>query len=427
MTRRRRRAAALLTAATAAALAAGCSSTGPNASPGDLTELNLSAVEAPWLDGYKKIIAQYEAETGIQVNLTSYPFDGLMTQQANAAQIGSNAFDLFLLNEQWVGLFYDNQWVQPLNDVDPEFSWDPNLIEFDGVGRWDAETRTTSLDGEPYALPMNGNIHEFMYRADLYDQLGLEVPTSWDEVIENGERAVDQGVADAGYVLRGKIPTYDFSAVLFSYGGSWFVDEAGGDWTPAIDTDEFRAALQEFKALAEVGPPAPQTIAQAEAISLMQGGTVLQAALVTANAAPLENPEASHVAGTIGYAVMPGRTPVSGTWALGVPTGLPDERAELAYDFLTWLTSKETMQAWADGGGVTTRSDVESERPDLQVIIESADDIRGGLRYPFTPAMLDITDPAISQYLAGNLSLDEAIHEMQDGLTDIVTDAGFLE
>ncbi|TDE11224.1 ABC transporter substrate-binding protein [Jiangella asiatica] len=427
MTRRRRRAAVLLTTLVAAAPAASCSSTGPNASPGDLTELNLSAVEAPWLGAYQDIIAEYEAETGIEVNLTSFPFDGLMTQQANAAQIGSNAFDLFLINEQWVGLFYDNQWVQPLTDVDPDFSWDPDLIEFDGVGRWDTGTRTTALDGDPYALPINGNIHEFMYRADVYQQLGLRVPTDWDEVVANAERAVADGAVDEGYVARGKTPTYDFSAVLFSYGGSWFTDEAGGDWTPAIDTDEFRAALEQFKALADVGPPAPQTIAQAEAISLMQGGTVLQSALVTANAAPLEDPNASHVAGRIGYAVLPGRTPVSGTWVLGVPTGLPEERTQLAYDFLTWLTSKDTMQAWADNGGVTTRSDVVSDRPDLRVIIESADDVRGGLRYPFTPAMLDITDPVISQYLAGSMSLDDAVHEMQDALTEVVTDAGFLE
>jgi hypothetical protein len=79
----------------------------------------------PWLGSYEEIIADYESETGVRVNLTSFPFDGLMTQQANAAQIGSNAFDLFLLNEQWVGLFYDNQWVQPLTDVEPSFSWDP--------------------------------------------------------------------------------------------------------------------------------------------------------------------------------------------------------------------------------------------------------------------------------------------------------------
>ncbi|MFC5997638.1 ABC transporter substrate-binding protein [Quadrisphaera sp. GCM10027208] len=406
-----------------------CGSDGAAESDGDgdgvaVDEIVIATAETPWLASYEEMADLYEEETGVRVTMRTFPFDGLLTQQANAAQNGSNAFDVFQLNEQWVGQFYDNQWVQPLPEVDPDFAWDPNLIEFDGVGRWDAENRTTSVDGVPYALPINGNIHEFMYRADLYDELGLEVPTTWDEVIANGEAGLAGGV-EHGYVLRGKTPTYDFSAVLFSHGGRWFAGEQDGDWTPQADTPEFRAALEQFKALAEIGPDAPQTVAQAEATSLMQGGSVLQATLVSAVAAPLEDEGASTVAGQIGYAVLPGQTPVSGTWTVGIPTGLPEERTQAAYDFITWLTSQETMQAWADAGGITTRTDVDSDRPELQVIIDSADMIRGGLRYTFTPLMLEVTDPTIGEYLAGTVSLDEAVTRIQDGLTRVVEEAGF--
>lgn len=393
----------------------------------EVTELTIPTAETPWLPSYQKIAADYEAETGVKINLTTFPMDGLLTQQGNAAQSGSNDFDVFQLNEQWVGQFYDNQWVQPLSSVNPDFEWDEGLIEFDGVGRWDSETRTTSPDGEPYSLPINGNIQLFMYRSDLYDQLGLDVPTEWDEVVANGQQARDAGVVTDGYVLRGKTPTYDFSAVLFSEGGAWFEGEADGDWTPTIDTPEMRSALEQFKELASIGPAAPQTVAQAEATSLMQGGGVLQATLVTAVAAALENTEGSQVAGKIGYDVLPGRTPVSGTWTLGIPTGLPEGRAQAAYDFITWLTSKEAMQKWAEYGGVTTRSDIDTDRPELLALVDSAGDVRAGLRYPFTPQMLEVTDPTIGEYLAGTIDLDEAVNRMQDGVTRVVEEAGFLE
>ncbi len=398
-----------------------------SASTSTVTELNIPTAETPWLASFKEVIAAYEEETGIKVNLTAFPFDGLMTQESNAAQTGSNAFDLFSINEQWTGLFYDNQWVQPLTDIDPGFAWDPELIEFDGVGRWDTDARTTSLDGEPYALPINGNIQEFIYRTDLYDQLGLTVPRTWDEAIANGQAATDAGVADLGFAVRGKTPSYDFSNLLFTYGGQWFADEAGGDWTPMADTPEFRQALETFKALADIGPDAPQTIAQAEAISLLQGGSLLQSMLVAASASSLENPEASLVAGSLGYAKTPGSTPVSGTWVMGVPVGLPADRAAAAMDFLTWLTSKDVMQQWADLGGITTRSDVETSRPELQVIVDSADDIRAGFRYPFMSAFLDVTDTTIGSYLAGDISLDETVSKIQDGLTQVVTDEGYLK
>jgi len=410
-----------------ASLALGaCSAPAPEADLPEVTELTIPTAETPWLPSYQKIAAEYEAETGVKINLTTFPMDGLLTQQANAAQSGSNAFDVFQMNEQWVGQFYDSQWVQPLADVDPEFAWDEGLIEFDGVGRWDADLRRTSADGEPYALPINGNIQLFMYRTDLYEQLDLDVPTTWEDVIDNGQAARDAGVVADGYVLRGKTPTFDFSAVLFSEGGSWFEGEADGDFTPTVDTPEMREALEKFARLAAVGPAAPQTVAQAEATSLMQGGGVLQATLVAAVAAPLENPEASLVAGKIGYATLPGGTPVSGTWTLGIPTGLPEERAQAAYEFITWLTSQATMEKWAELGGVTTRSDIETDRPELLALVDSEADIRAGLRYPFAPQMLQVTEPVIGEYLAGTIDIEEAITRMEDGLTRVVEEAGFV-
>jgi len=168
-------------------------------------------------------------------------------------------------------------------------------------------------------------------------------------------------------------------------------------------------------------------VAQAEATSLMQGGSLLQGMLVTAVAAPLEDPGASNVAGQIGYAVVPGGTPTSGTWTMGIPAGLPEERTQAAYDFLNWLTSQETMQKWADLGGITTRTDLDTDREDLQVITDSEEQIVAALRYPFTPQMLDITEPTIGQYLAGQLDLDSTIEELETGVTRVVEEAGFLQ
>jgi multiple sugar transport system substrate-binding protein len=371
------------------------------------------------------MIQQYEDQTGVKITLKTFPFDGLLTQEANAAQSGSNAFDLYQINEAWVGQFYDNKWLQPLTDVDHAFTWDPGLISFEGVGQWDSSTRSTSPSGTPYALPINGNIQEFMYRTDLYSKLNLSVPTTWDQVVSNAKAAQSAGVVENGYVARGKTPTYDFSAVLFSNGGNWYADDRHNNWTPTADTPAFRTALEQFKALADVGPKAPQTIAQAEATSLMQGGSVLQSMLVTAVSAPLENASASRVAGKIGYAETPGKTPVSGTWVAGIPAGLPADRAQAAYNFLTWLTGHDAMQTWADLGGVTTRTDITSTRPDLKVIIDSAKDVRAGMRYTFTSALLKVTDPAIGEYLAGTATLDQTVSTIQAGLHQVASDAGF--
>ncbi len=231
-----------------------------------------------------------------------------------------------------------------------------------------------------------------------------------------------------GYVLRGKTPAYDFSAVLFSEGGAWFKGEAEGDWTPTIDTPEMRSALEQFKALASIGPAAPQTVAQAEATSLMQGGGVLQATLVTAVAAALENPDASRVAGKIGYAVLPGGTPVSGTWTLGIPTGLP---AELARRRPT--TSSPGLRARrrcrsgpstaASRPARTSRRIAPNCWPWFSPLPTSAPECATRLPRSCSRSR----EPTIGEYLAGTIDLEETVTRMQADVTRVVKEAGFLQ
>lgn len=397
------------------------------ATASSVTEITVGTGQTPWLGPYQEIVALYEQETGIKVNLEILPFGGLLEAQSLAAQTGSNAFDVFQLNEQWVGLFYDNEWVQPLEEIDPNFSWDPGLIEYGGLGRWNAESRSTTEDGVPYSLPMNGNIHILVYLKSVYEELGIDIPTTWAEAEAAGKAAVAAGLVDYGFVLRGENQApFDFTAFLVAEGGSWFVDPEAGNFEPSINSPEGKRALEQFKRLADLGPDAPQTVAQAEMVALMQTGTVLQASMVVATASALEDIEASLVAGDIGYAVVPGSSPVSGAWTVAIPAGLSDERTQAGYDFITWLTGPVAMQAWVDLGGVVTRSDVVTDRPEIQRMIDSENLITPGFRYPFTPAFLSVTEPAIGRYVAGLISVDEALKEMEDKIRDIVVREGFL-
>lgn len=392
-----------------------------------VTEITVGTGQTPWLGPYQEIVKLYEQTAGVKVNLEILPFGGLLETQSLAAQTGSGDFDVFLLNEQWVGLFYDNEWVVPLEEIDPNFSWDPGLIEYGGLGRWDAESRSTTRDGVPYSLPMNGNIHILVYLKSVYEELGIDIPTTWAEAEAAGEAAVAAGLVEYGFVLRGENQApFDFSAFLVAEGGSWFADAEGGNFEPSINSPEGKRALEQFKRLADLGPDAPQTVAQAEMVALMQTGTVLQASMVVATATALEDVEASLAAGDIGYAVVPGSSPVSGAWTVAIPAGLSDERTQAGYDFITWLTGREAMQAWVDLGGVVTRSDVVTDRPEILRMIESEDFITPGFRFPFTPQFLSATEPVIGQFVAGLISADDALEQMDEKIREIVVREGFL-
>lgn len=397
----------------------GSSSGGDN----EVKELVIPTNTSPWTDSYKKIIADYEAETGVKVTLKTYPFAGLRTKQINDVQNQSHTFDLYQISEADTGYYYESGWVQNLTEVDPDFTWPENVIHFAGIGEWNAEDRITEAGATPYALPIMGIIQEFMYRKDIYKELGLDVPKTWDEVIENAKTAMDAGKIEYGYTLRLKPPSFDFTSYLHSYGGDWFTE----NWEPALDTPEARKALDTFIALAKLGPESPQTMGQAEETALMQGGTVLQANLVSSVATALEDPNLSTVTDKMGYAVLPGQTPHSGAWALAIPSGLSDARTQAAYDFLTWITSKKAQQSWTEYGGMPVRNDIESDAPQIQVLSESEEYLMAPPRYPFTSKMYETTDRYLSEVVAGQISEDEAIDAMQKELRRLAIEAGYLD
>src|SRR5690606_37151303 len=159
-------------------------------------------------------------------------------------------------------------------------------------------------------------------------------------------RAQQAGAVEFGYTPRCQ-PTpgaqsisYDFLPVFYSYGADWFAD-AGTDWTPTVNTPEAIEAATMYRELAKLGPSATKTMGQAEVIAMVQSGRTLQTHIVTAASPQFLDPEASEVADTIGFAELPagpaGQTPVSGTWTLAIPAGMPPERATAVLDFIEWL------------------------------------------------------------------------------------------
>jgi len=424
----------------------GCGGAGTGALGGgageEVTELIVPTNQSPWLDAYRTVAAQYEAESGVRITLREFPYDGLRTQMTNAIQNQNLVFDLFQLDEPWTHQFYDNDWVTPLDEVDAQFSLDPAVLTYDALPFWDAQTRTSDPNGRVMGLPLNGNVHLLIYRRDLYEQLGLQAPRTWEDAAAAGERAQQGGIARYGYATRGQASsggqsiTYDYMPVLYSYGGTWFADE-GTDWTPALDTPEALAATEMYTRLLALGPAEPQTVGQAEVIAALQSGEALQAHVVAAAAAQLEDPSASNVVGKLGYAVVPAGpigvpAPTSGTWSLCVPRGLPAERAQAAYRFIRWMLDTQQQTAFGQAGGIASRSDVlddlgSGDAVYLQAVADSMPNVRRAVRYVFAAPMLEVTERILSGIGAGVTPAPDGLAQLQEELTRVVREAGFLQ
>lgn len=408
---------------------------------GDGGTLVVPVNRSPWLPAYKALVAQYEEETGTDVELREFPYEEMRTQQINDIQNGTQTFDIFQLDEPYMPEFFKNEWLQPLTEIDSGFALDEEVNSYGDFAYWDAENQVSDSSGDLMVAPLNGNVHLLMYRKDLYEELGLEVPETWEDAIANGEAALDAGSVEYGYSMRtqpvssGAAITYDFLPLLYSHDASWFVEE-GTDWTPNVDTPEAIEAARTLRKLAELGPAETSTFGQAEAIAAMQAGETLQTHIVAAAAAQIESEADSNVAGDVGYAVLPAGPSgepgaASGTWALGIPPGLDEERAQRALDYIEWIESKDVQLEFAKQGGIPTRSDaLESddftgpEKEYFSAVAETMPHVGPHVRYWFSPEMLEVTEPILASIAAGSVSPEDGMGTMQEELTKVMQDTG---
>ena len=114
------------------------------------------------------------------------------------------------------------------------------------------------IDGQIMAIAMMVNTQHLMYREDIFNDLGIAVPATYDEVLAAAETIRAAGVVE--YPLGGTYKTgwnlgEEFINMYLGYGGDFFAD---GN-KPAINNDNGVAALEMMQRLSAVhGPGIPR-------------------------------------------------------------------------------------------------------------------------------------------------------------------------
>lgn len=128
------------------------------------------------------------------------------------------------------------------------------------------EPRSVTTDGEvhlvPHGLTLGGVLN---YRADVYDELGLSVPETWDDLLANA-RAIDEAesVDARGFAVSASGSTKsvrDFTNWLYTAGGDYWrwTDETAGTLAVDFQDEHVRAALEFTTELAAYAPDPAET------------------------------------------------------------------------------------------------------------------------------------------------------------------------
>jgi multiple sugar transport system substrate-binding protein len=202
----------------------------------------------------------------------------------------------------------------------------------------------------------NANLQLWYYRGDKI----AKAPETWDDVFANCA-ALHHPPDSYGAIQRGERGNsirYDFTSHLLGFGGSIVKDPENGDFTVTVNSPENLRALENFvKMLKTCGTANPGSVGQGEEIQLVASGKAMQAGIVIAAQAQMDDPEKSTIVGKIQYALMPRPADgkhgeVFGSWQMGIPKNIPDARKQAAMEFIKYFLSEKAQTAYAEGGGI---------------------------------------------------------------------------
>lgn len=398
---------------------------------------------SPWFDGFRGVVEAYEKESGNKVNLDVNPFGGSLEKQRASVRAKDGLFDLLIMNGLYYQEMYHGGFLTPINDIDPAFKLDPQMIRYDNTVFWNESTKTHDPNGKLMSVPVNGNIPLLLYRADLYEQHKLSVPKTWDELLANAKKLHNPprmyGIVQRGARGNPNDISYDWWPYLYSFNGSLFRDEPKGDFTITINSKEAKAALDFYIRMAkEAGHPQTGGLAQAQIIQNVATGRAAHALLVIAAWSQMDDPSKSAVVGKLNAAVAPGSAngkpaPVLGHWLAGVPKNVPRERQTAALAFLTWFQTRNAQMTYLKAGAPPVRQDVLSDEalwkdPKnrwMPAMAQSSQYVKLMWSVPEGSQIGDVLELRLNQAVIGELTTDKALNLIADETHAIMQRAGY--
>ncbi|EAQ04837.1 probable sorbitol-binding periplasmic protein [Pseudooceanicola batsensis HTCC2597] len=291
----------------------------------------------------------FTEKTGHEVEWVTLEENVLRQRVTTDITTRGGQFDIMTIGMYETPIWAANDWLVPLDDL-PE--------DYDAADILPAMRDGLSHDGTLYAAPFYGESSMIMYRTDLMEEAGLEMPEapSWDFIGEAARAMTDRDNEIYGICLRGKAGWGENMAFLTamsnSFGARWF-DE---NWQPQFDSAAWSETLNFYLDLMnDAGPPGASSNGFNENLSLFQQGKCGMWIDATVAASFVTDPDDSTVADKVGFALAPSKEGVDRrgnwlwAWALAIPAGTDNEAA--AKEFIQWATSKEYIELVAENEG----------------------------------------------------------------------------
>jgi len=417
--------------------------------------------------------------TGGHVNVVAVGFQTIYDKALLDASTGTNSFDGYVFDPQWLGDFVGPDYLLDLSDrvtADKQVDWQD-------IGPFFRDFNAT-YNGKVYTIPLDGDFHMVYYRSDLLKKDGLKPPATWDDYMTiaqkyNGQDLNGDNEPDYGSCIAKKKGAQSYWWIISIAAGllqakgtndGAFFDTTNMD--PLLGDNEAMAkALDMYAKTATVGPPdelnmdvggtrglfttgrcalsmdwgdigtlTPGTYAQDKTGATITPGWKEVLDRSSGKLVPCDATTCPNAVDGVNYAPFAS----FGGWSGAVNAASPKENQDAVYDFLSYMSAPaqsgidvtlgktgynpyrtshfSNIKPWTDAG--LSQAAAENYLGAIKASLENKNMVLD-MRIPLTKRyQQDVLDTAVSQYLAGELDAAATGKAIADGWNAITDEAG---
>lgn len=292
---------------------------------------------------------EFTAQTGAELDVQFVPWADAKNR-FDTSIAGDTTPDVAEVGTTWTGEFAGTGALVDLTTCVEEAGMGDELVgalEESAVATDGGEGSEAGL----YGMPWYAGVRSVVYRTDVFDEAGVEPPTSWDELVTVGETIKESNPDLIPFPVPG---ASEYGVYPFIWGaGGEIATESDGGWSAALDSPEAQEGIEFYTDLAlEHGLSSPQasTWDEADVADVFSRGdaAMMIAGSWTPKAIIEANPD---LEGNIGAFPIPGKDSglapsfVGGSHLDMFSTA---DNQELAWTLVQLMTTGEFAQQWTE-------------------------------------------------------------------------------
>ncbi len=228
----------------------------------DGTTINIVTFTGPQIaEPLQRHAPDFAKLTGAKVNIITVPFSDLYQKILTDFSTHTNSYDAIVYDPQWMGDFASAGYLLDLSNMvksDPTLQWNdiqPYFRDF-----------SATYQGKVYDIPFDGDLQMVYYRKDILQKDGVQPPQTWDDYIAIAKKYQGTTFPDGkpGYgsciaMKRGAQSYWMFLTILASYEQSQGIKSGAffdpTNMNPLVNNAGGIQALNVYQQLSKLGPP----------------------------------------------------------------------------------------------------------------------------------------------------------------------------